>query len=1358
MARRSAALALILLLPGPAWAATYYVGNTWTACVGACLDDADCGTPIANSCATLEYWTANRRSILGDGDTVRISPDTYTTSTGTSTNCIVDDGIDNLTYEGRSAADGVLDDYTSVVIQRLSQNSVNSPCFGSCIRASEGTLGSGTTWRDFKCQSDKTFQTSGGGNNKCIFVVANAATTDVTIDRVWCHQWGRQGLQVQFPSRQSVDCSNGADRLIDGMVVMDSKFSENIGVFGGAAFGCAKNVQILRNQVIDNHGCPSLTTCQTNPSSSCCDNHDGIQSAGLKYFRIADNEVARNGQDGIGLGGHYNITSHGVIERNQSYDNGNRQMGKITDGAKYLTVRNNIAWGANQIQTIEGCVRDIYLYNNNYHREDTGQTFRISHKCCDCEFYNNIFTGSNPSSGGSEHGGICGFGCNTTGWDEGNPPAVGCDLKWDNNIIVNRDATGSAVDTTCWTFLSALPSHIACDNDNETSQVSWWPVGDNDTTEDIPFLYNENNLAGWRAAGWLPGTTYGSGDQWGTAPTFVAGSTCQTAASVAGCKLASTDTIAKNSGIDLSTNGRCTSGRCDRGDAGDTCAVNTDCDTSDDYDQDARVGWAVGFDEEGTGCAANTDCNDSNQCTTDTCVATVCTFTNNTDACDDSIFCNGVDTCASGICTHSGDPCFSPTPSCNEASDTCLLTTTTTTSTTTTTTLNTTTTTSTTTTTLPPATTTTTLPPTGEIGIDTGRLRAKCSGVPANTIQLEDFVIGTQADKVLVVTIAAEENDDDCDLGTAATVSFVVGGTPYYLTLGASGESDLVSWRMCAGIWYMLEAGLDTACSSTYPCTGIVNANFPITGSTAGEEFGDAIDNQYIGAYTIYQAAQAAPEATNTGGADPGSSPFGNSITTVAANAFIADIAGVGNIGTFTVTGNQTSRWQGSCTSSSAIFSTEQRAVAGGGVALTYNHTNVNRETQVLASFAPAAICGNGSIEGAEECDLGPGANGNDQPCTALCKDAACGDSLNCTDITCISGPGAGPEECDDGNAVNTDVCLNTCANAACQDLVVCTDIATCVSGPGGGVEDCDDGNAVNGDGCEADCSITGSCGDGIVNGTEQCDDGNASNQDACLNTCLNATCGDGYVQSGTDQCDGDGVGTGGETALCNADCTTSVCGDGTTNTTAGETCDDANATNTDTCPDGVGGTCVTATCGDGFTCSGGACTSGPGGGVEACDGSGETSSCNVDCSTASCGDGTVNATRGETCDDGNSTNTDTCPDGVAGSCVTAFCDDGFTCSVGGCTTGPGGGVEECDDGSAGNLNTHKCLATCALATCGDNLQCSDSLCTTGPGSGPEECDGTDDPACVGLCDGSCACPSAPGGGVISMECKCVVK
>ena len=71
--------------------------------------------------------------------------------------------------------------------------------------------------------------------------------------------------------------------------------------------------------------------------------------------------------------------------------------------------------------------------------------------------------------------------------------------------------------------------------------------------------------------------------------------------------------------------------------------------------------------------------------------------------------------------------------------------------------------------------------------------------------------------------------------------------------------------------------------------------------------------------------------------------------------------------------------------------------------------------------------CGDGVLDEFEECDLGPWALGDDQPCTLSCKMARCGDGLLFPQLQ------GGPEVCDDGNDVAGDGCfgclLESCGN-----------------------------------------------------------------------------------------------------------------------------------------------------------------------------------------------------------------------------------------------------------------------------------------------------------------------------------------
>jgi len=139
---------------------------------------------------------------------------------------------------------------------------------------------------------------------------------------------------------------------------------------------------------------------------------------------------------------------------------------------------------------------------------------------------------------------------------------------------------------------------------------------------------------------------------------------------------------------------------------------------------------------------------------------------------------------------------------------------------------------------------------------------------------------------------------------------------------------------------------------------------------------------------------------------------------------------------------------------------------------------------------AAAAGCGNGLPDLGEQCDDGNAVNTD--ACTNTCRTAVCGDGID----------GPAPEECDDGNGVDADACSNTCLANVCGNSRV------------------DAGEACDGTpDCNASCQLL-RCGDGAVSGTEQCDDGNTVNTDACTNACTTARCGDGVAQATVEACD----------------------------------------------------------------------------------------------------------------------------------------------------------------------------------------------------------------------------------------------
>ncbi|MGK0362023.1 MAG: cysteine-rich repeat protein, partial [Bradymonadia bacterium] len=110
-----------------------------------------------------------------------------------------------------------------------------------------------------------------------------------------------------------------------------------------------------------------------------------------------------------------------------------------------------------------------------------------------------------------------------------------------------------------------------------------------------------------------------------------------------------------------------------------------------------------------------------------------------------------------------------------------------------------------------------------------------------------------------------------------------------------------------------------------------------------------------------------------------------------------------------------------------------------------------------------------------------------------------------------VCGDGAlqGDEQCDDNNVANGDGCSDVCVlEPACGD------------GNVDAGETCDDGNIDNGDGCDANCIIEIGCGNGVVEPLEACDDGNLDNGDGCSDACqFEQVCGNGDIE-GDEECD----------------------------------------------------------------------------------------------------------------------------------------------------------------------------------------------------------------------------------------------
>ncbi len=167
------------------------------------------------------------------------------------------------------------------------------------------------------------------------------------------------------------------------------------------------------------------------------------------------------------------------------------------------------------------------------------------------------------------------------------------------------------------------------------------------------------------------------------------------------------------------------------------------------------------------------------------------------------------------------------------------------------------------------------------------------------------------------------------------------------------------------------------------------------------------------------------------------------------------------------------------------------------------------------------SVCGDGAIEGVEECDddgVTPG-DGCDADCQIETGYSCMGEPSVCTG-GCGDSAISGMEACDDGNTTAGDGCSAACAVEMGWTCPAGAPTRGCTSDCGDGVtavgvEECDDGNATDGDGCDEGVGpddgagpawlpacLTTRCGNAIPTSPETCDDGNTTDGDGCSAMC----------------------------------------------------------------------------------------------------------------------------------------------------------------------------------------------------------------------------------------------------------------
>ena len=344
---------------------------------------------------------------------------------------------------------------------------------------------------------------------------------------------------------------------------------------------------------------------------------------------------------------------------------------------------------------------------------------------------------------------------------------------------------------------------------------------------------------------------------------------------------------------------------------------------------------------------------------------------------------------------------------------------------------------------------------------------------------------------------------------------------------------------------------------------------------------------------------------------------------------------------------------------------------------------------------APAAECGNGTVEDGEACDDGNTDDGDG--CAADCTiETGGGDAEICDDGEDNDGDGA--SDCDDSDCADDPACDTTPPAEICDDGEDndgdeaidcddddCADDAACATP----AEICDDGEDNDGDEAidcdDDDCADDEAC----ATPAEICDDGEDNDGDEAID-CEDDDCADDEAcATPAEVCD-DGEDNDGDELT---DCEDDDCADDEACAIPDEVCDDGEDNDGDELIDCEDDDCADAEncqafCGDGNVDEGEECDDGE---LNA----DEPGACRTDCTLPACGDGIVDTDSGEVCDSGVD-NSDFIPNACRTTCQEPACGDLIIDDAFG---------ETCDDGDANGVDA-ACSDICVINTA---VACADA-------------------------------------------------
>ena len=177
---------------------------------------------------------------------------------------------------------------------------------------------------------------------------------------------------------------------------------------------------------------------------------------------------------------------------------------------------------------------------------------------------------------------------------------------------------------------------------------------------------------------------------------------------------------------------------------------------------------------------------------------------------------------------------------------------------------------------------------------------------------------------------------------------------------------------------------------------------------------------------------------------------------------------------------------------------------------------------------ACADVCGDGIVNGTEECDLGVFNNSDTaaDTCRTNCLNPFCGDGTTDSGETCDGGAG-NSDDPDPASGCRTDCTPQRCGDGTTDAGETCDDGDDGVTfgGPNCPSGNCDEADAS----CRTDCTAK-RCGDNVVDFGELCDGTSASactfpgsngcNDPSSVNACKCASCGDTVVDAPLETCE----------------------------------------------------------------------------------------------------------------------------------------------------------------------------------------------------------------------------------------------